>query len=329
MATATTDEVSAAPGIRLTADPRGSLGDRLFRYLTVGAGFSVLVVLALIVISTTAAAWPAFRGQGLSFFTTTRWDVPANVFGALSFAYGTVVTSVLALVFAVPLSVGIAVFTTEILPLRLRMPVIYLVDLLAAVPSVVYGLWGVRVFAPWIDPYYESVAGFFEPVPLLNRVFGGSPVSGVSFFTAGLIVAVMITPIISSLAREVLATVPSSLKEASYGLGSTRWEMIRGVALPYGRGGITAAVMIGLGRAMGETIAVALVIGSSNQVTSKLFSPGDSMAAVIANQFGESTGEYRAALVGLGVTLFVITLAVNLLAKAYIVRSQRRLGGAA
>lgn len=316
-----------APGGPFAEHRAGVLGDRVFRIVSIGAGFSVLVILALILVSTTQAAWPALRSQGLSYFTSRVWDVPGERFGVLAFAYGAVLSSLLALIVAVPVSVGIALFVNEIVPRRYRQPITYAVDLLAAVPSVVYGLWGVRVLAPWLQPVYQKVASGLSGVPGLNRVFTGQPVSGVSFMTAGLIIAIMITPIISSLAREVLATVPQGLKEASYGLGATRWEMIRGVALPYGRGGITSAVMIGLGRAMGETIAVALVIGSATQITTKLFSPGDTMAAVIANQFGEATGDYRAALIGLGVVLFIITLSINLLARAYVVRSQRRLGG--
>jgi phosphate transport system permease protein len=309
------------------SDRGGVLADRTFRIVAVASGFSVLVVLALILISTTQAAWPAFAGQGLSFLTSQVWNVPENQFGALAFAFGTILTSVIALVLAVPVSIGIALFVTEVAPFKVRKPIVYTVDLLASIPSVVYGLWGVRVFAPWVDKIYENVAGFFDGWPVLGTIFSGRPVSGVSFMTAGIIVAIMITPIISSLSREVLATVPRSIKEGSFALGSTRWEMIRGVAIPHSRGGITASVMIGLGRAMGETIAVALVIGSSNQITARLFSPGDAMASVIANQFGESTGEYRAALIGLGVVLFAITLVVNLGAKAYISRSERKLGG--
>lgn len=325
----TAGTIEAAGALGTGHDRGGVFADRSFRLVAVLSGFSVLVILALILISTTQAAWPAFVGQGLGFFTSTTWDVPNGVFGAVSFAYGTLLTSAIALVLSVPISIAIALFVTEVAPLRLRKPAIYSVDLLASIPSVVYGLWGVRVFAPWIDKIYEAVASAVEGIPGLNVLLSGRPVSGVSFMTAGIIVAIMITPIISSLTREVLATVPAAIKDGSYALGSTRWEMIRGVALPYARGGITASVMIGLGRAMGETIAVALVIGSANQVTLRLFSPGDAMAAVIANQFGESTGEYRAALVGLGVVLFAITLIINVLARAWVTRSARRTGAVA
>ncbi len=307
-------------------DRRGVATDRAFRSVSVVAGFSVLGLLGLILVSTTNAAWPAFSSQGLRFFTSTTWDVPKGEFGALAFAYGTLVVSVIALVLAVPVSIGIALYVTEVAPPRLHKPIIYTIDLLATIPSVVFGLWGVRVFAPWIDPRYQSVAGWFRSIPVLNTVFNGRPISGVSFMTAGIIVGIMITPIITSLTREVFATVPSSLKQGAYAIGATRWEMIRGAVLPHSRGGITAAVMIGLGRAMGETIAVALVIGSSSVVSARMFNPGDAMAAVIANQFGESTGDYRAALIGLGVVLFFITFLINGLARVWITRGQRKAG---
>lgn len=310
----------------IDTDRRGIASDRAFRYLSILSGFSVLLLLALILVSTTGAAWPAFSGQGISFLTSTKWDVPNGEFGALAFAYGTLVVSVIALALAVPVSIGIALYITEVAPRRVRKPVIYAIDLLATIPSVVYGLWGVRVFAPWIDTRYESVAGWFDSIPVLNTLFNGRPVSGVSFMTAGIIVGIMITPIITSLTREVFATVPSSLKQGAYAIGATRWEMIRGAVFPHSRGGITAAVMIGLGRAMGETIAVALVIGSSSVVTARLFNPGDAMAAIIANQFGESTGEYRAALIGLGVVLFFITFLINGLARVWITRGRRKAG---
>jgi len=307
-------------------DRRGLFNDRVFHAVAVVAGFSVLALLALILVSTTGAAWPAFQGQGLGFFTSTKWDVPNNEFGALAFAWGTLVVSAIALVLAVPVSIGISLYITEVAPRRLRKTVIYVIDLLATIPSVVYGLWGVRVLAPWIDPRFESIAGWFDSIPVLNTVFNGRPVSGLSFMTAGIIVGIMIIPIITSLTREVFATVPSNLREGAYAIGATRWEMIRGAVFPHSRGGITAAVMIGLGRAMGETIAVALVIGSSSVFTARLFNPGDAMAAVIANQFGESTGEYRAALIGLGVVLFFVTFLVNGLARAWIARGRRTSG---
>ena len=195
---------------------------------------------------------------------------------------------------------------------------------------MVWGLWGILVLEPWIQPIYASIASGVNGIPVLDNLFGESngSVSGASFFTAGLILAIMITPIITSLSREVIATVPAIDKEGAYALGATRWEMIRGAVWPHSQGGVVSAVLVGLGRAMGETIAAALVIGSSAQVTSHLFVPGYSIPAVIANQFGESSGEFRSALIGLGLILFVLTIIVNLIARAVVERSARRSRGA-
>ncbi|MGH9281277.1 MAG: phosphate ABC transporter permease subunit PstC [Acidimicrobiales bacterium] len=304
------------PGLRST---RAGLSDRAFRALSLGAGLTVFAVLGLIAISTTREAWPAFRADGLSFFTTSRWAPNVDVFGSLAFVFGTVLVSVIALVFAVPVSMGIALFISEVAPRRLRRLAGSFVDLLAAVPSVVYGLWGILVFAPFVVKVYEPISEATEPIPVLGWIFG-PPVNGFSFATAGIILALMITPIITAITREVFDTVPASQKEAAYALGSTRWEMIRASIFPYSRAGIVGAVLLGLGRAMGETIAVALVIGSSPTITSHIFRPGDAMAAVIANQFGEAGGLHRSALIALGVELFVITIIVNIVARAIVHR---------
>ena len=277
------------------------LADKLFSWLCLASGLLVLVVLGLILFSTSSEAMPAFRQEGLRFLTSSRWDIPGNSFGALAFIYGTLVASTIALVIAVPISLGVALFITELAPRRLRTPVVYLIDLLAAVPSVVYGLWAILVFAP--------------------RTFGRS------YMTAGIILAIMITPIVTSISKEVFATVPADQKEAAWGLGATRFEMIRGAVFPYSRNGLVGAVMLGLGRAMGETIAVALVIGSVPAIRAQLFEPGDAMAAVIANQFGEATEIHRAALIGLGVVLFVMTVIINILARKVTGRADRRLAG--
>lgn len=290
------------------------------------SGCSVLFVLALIAISTIQEAWPAFQEEGINFITSSTWVPNEELFGALSFIAGTLIVSMIALVFAVPVSIGIALFLSELAPRKLRRWVVYLVDLLASVPSVVFGLWGILVLAPKIRGLYDSIAGLVEPIPLLNILFG-QPVSGRSFFTAGLILALMITPIITSLTREVFDTVPAGQKEAAFALGSTRWEMIRGAIFPHSRAGMTGAVMLGLGRAMGETIAAALVIGSSATLTARLFGPGDAMAAVIANQFGEAGGLHRASLIGLGVVLFAMTIIVNLIASSIVTRRPRHLRG--
>jgi len=303
---------------------RGGRGDRVFSGVALAAGLVVLAILALIAYFTTKEAWPAFAEQGISFVTTDNWNPSQGEFGALAFIYGTLLSSVIALIFAVPISLGIALFTNEAAPRRVRKAVVYVMDLLAAIPSVVYGLWGVLVLAPNITPVYQWIAGAVGDVPVLGAFFGG-PANGRSFMTAGLILAVMIIPIITSLSREVIATVPRSQREAAYGMGATRWEMIRYSVIPWSRGGIVGAVMLGLGRAMGETIAVALVIGSTAQITTEVFFPGDAMAAVIANQFGEASGTFRSALIGLGVVLFGLTIVVNIAARGIVGRFDRRL----
>jgi len=274
--------------------------DRAFRGIALGAAGLVLLILGLIAVTMTQRAWPAF---GAPFFSSTRWSAPEGVFGALPFLWGTLYTATIALVLAVPVSLGVALFITQVAPPWLKKPMVYLLDLLAVVPSVVFGLWGVLV---------------------LSQHFG----LGRSFLTAGVILAIMIIPIITSLAREVIETTPVSDKEAALALGATRWEMIRASVLPHSKGGIVGAVMLGLGRAMGETIAAALVIGSAlGQITLNPFAPGNSMPAVIANEWGEADEPHKAALIALAVTLFVITIAVNLIATAIVQRSMKRSHG--
>lgn len=277
--------------------------DRAFRWLAVGAATLVLVVLALIAVTMTQRALPVFERMGLEFFTSSRWSAPEGIFGALPFMFGTLYTALIAVVIAVPISLGVALFITQVAPPRLKRPLVYLVDLLAVVPSVVFGLWGVLV---------------------LSQHFG----LGRSFLTAGIILAIMITPIITSLAREVIETTPATDKEAALALGATRWEMIQAAVLPHSKGGLVGAVMLGLGRALGETIAAALVIGSAlGQITADPFAAGNSMPAVIANEWGEAGELHKSALIALAVTLFVITIVVNLIATAIVQRSMRRSRG--
>jgi phosphate transport system permease protein len=307
-------------GAELRGSKTGGRGDRAFSGLAVAAGLLVLLILAGIAYTTTKEAWPAFQKMGLGFVTSTDWNPSAGSFGAGALIFGTLFVSVIALLIAVPISLGIALFATELAGRRLRAALGMLMDLLAAVPSVVYGLWGVIVFGPLLhDGVYTRVADTIGRWPVLSAVFG-SPTSVRSFATAGVVLAVMITPIITSLSREVILTVPPAQREAALALGATRWEMIRGAVFPWSRGGITGAVMLGLGRAMGETIAVALLIGNSAQLTLHLFGPGDAMAGLIANQWGEAADIHRSGLIGLGATLFVITIAVNLLAQKIISR---------
>jgi phosphate transport system permease protein len=284
----------------MAIDLRGTPGraDRAFTWLAVGAAALVLVVLGSIALAMASRMGPVLSKMGLSFFTTTRWAPADEKFGALAFIWGTMYTSFIALVIAVPVSLGVALFVTQIATPRLRKPIVAVLDLLAVVPSVVFGLWGVLVVAPHLER---------------------------SFLLAGVILAIMITPIITSLAREVIETTPQGDKEAAYALGATRWEMIRAAVIPHSKGGLVGAVLLGLGRAMGETIAVALVIGSSNgQISLNPFAPGNSMPAVIANEWGEADDLHKSAMIGLALTLFAITIIVNLAATTVVQRSMKR-----
>jgi phosphate transport system permease protein len=304
------------------------LGDRAFALLALLAGLLVLVILVLIAVSTAQQSTDWFTTAGWSGIFSTVWDQSTNQYGAMAYLYGTVITSVIAIIISVPVSVSIALLLTEVVPRRWSTPIVYVIDLLAVVPSVVWGLWGLIVLVPWLqNTVYSSIASGVSGIPVLDNLFG-SPTSGTSFFTAAIVLAIMITPIITSLSREVIATVPTTDKEGAYALGATRWEMIRGAVWPHSQGGVVGAILVGLGRAMGETIAAALLIGSSAQVTSHLFAPGYSIPAAIANLFPEASGEFRSALIGLGLFLFVITILVNLVARGFVARSARRMRGA-
>jgi phosphate transport system permease protein len=310
------------------ARPPGLLADRAFQVLALLAGLMVLLILALIAIYTTREAWPWFQQEGLSVFTDS-WDPAKNSFGALGLIYGTLVVAGLAVLFSLPVSIGLALFVTEVAPQRLRRPIVYTVDLLAAIPSVVYGLWALLFLAKPLASLFESVSDATASIPILNTLFANPSASGTSIMTAGIIVAIMITPIITSITREVFATVPASQKEAALAVGATRWEMIRGAVFPHSRSGMVAATLIGLGRAMGETIAIALVIGASQRVTANILGPGDTLASVIANQFGEASGTHRAALIGCGVVLFAITIVISMAARAVVTATERRSAGTA
>jgi phosphate transport system permease protein len=321
------DRAAAAAGLERVGAGRGGRGDQVFRGLARGSGLLVLVVLAGIAISMTQRAWPAFSSAGLDYFTSTRWDPNTGHFGILSFVYGTVVISAIALLIAVPVSIGIALFVTEIAHRRVARVVNTTMDVLAAVPSVVFGLWGFLTLRPLLQDLYTSIAGGVSGIPVLRSLFGSS--TGSSFMTAGLILSVMIIPIITSISREVLRTVPANDRNGALALGATRWEAIRGVVLPHSTGGLVGASMLGLGRAMGETILVALVIGASPQIVANLFAQGEAMPSVIARNLNESSGTYQAALIGLGVCLFVLTILVNMAARKTVRTFERRMRGAA
>ncbi|WP_249714280.1 phosphate ABC transporter permease subunit PstC [Rhizomonospora bruguierae] len=326
-----------APQTDLTTSGGGVWGDRVFAAVCVAAGALVLAILALILVTTTQQSWAALRDSGLSFVTSPRWvandpdgDGPLGPrFGALALIYGTAIVSLIALVIAVPISIGIALFITELAPRRLRGLSVTVIDLLAAVPSVVFGLWGILVVAPAIVPVYQWIHDLVDGIPVLDTVFGVPVSSGRGYMTAGLIVAIMIIPIITSIAREVFATVPEADKHAALALGATRWEMIRGAVFPHSFGGLVGAVMLGLGRAMGETIAVALTIGAAIQITGNVFQAGEALPSIIVRQWGESAGQHRAALIGLGVVLFALTILINLLARIVVRHAEARMKGAA
>jgi phosphate transport system permease protein len=314
----------------LTGKGAGSAPDRAFRYLSLASGLGVLAILAGIAIATTQQAMPAFRAEGLHFVLSDEWRPSQGRFGALAIIYGTVVISVIALVVAVPVSIGIALFVTEVAPRRLRGWITTVIDLLAAVPSVVFGLWGFQVLRVNLPDVYDGFADLVRDlhIPLLPRLFEPGT-TGLGFMTAGLVLALMITPIITSVTREVFLTVPRNDKDGALALGATRWEMIRGVVLPHSSGGMTGAVMLGLGRAMGETIAVALTIGASPQIVANLFGAGEAIPAAIARSLNEAPELFRSALIGLGVVLFVLTVVINMAARRAVVVVDRRLKGAA
>ncbi|HEY1740612.1 MAG TPA: phosphate ABC transporter permease subunit PstC, partial [Acidimicrobiia bacterium] len=265
-----------------------------------------------------------FRHAGIGFVTKDNWDPNNNHFGALSLIYGTVVSSIIALVIAVPVSIGIALFVTEMAPAGVARVVTVIIDLLAAIPSVVFGLWAILSLALTVQGPYKNLSDITKSIPILHSLFKG-PVQGASIMTAGIVLAIMIVPIISSLARAALATVPESDRAAALALGSTRWEAIRVAVLPKVKGGLWGASMLGLGRALGETIAVALIIGQSTHVSADLLHPGATMASTIALEWQEAGGEHASALIALGVVLFVITIIVNSIARAITRRSEARL----
>ena len=300
--------------------------DRIFRLGALASGLVVLVILGLIIVSTSVDAWPAFSELGTDYFFGTTWSPSEGLFGILPLVFGTVVVSAIATVLAVPVSVGIALFVTEVSTKRVGSAVNLTVDLLAAVPSVVFGLWGFYQLAPVFQPVLNSIAGLVSGIPVLRSIFGQS--SGVGFMTAGTILALMITPIITSVSREVFMTVPHNDRLGALALGATRWEMITGVVLPHSSAGLTGAVLLGLGRAMGETVAVALLIGASPHISANLFGRGEAMPSQIFRSLSEASGTFRASLFGLGVCLFFITVLINMIARRVVAAADRRLKGA-
>jgi phosphate ABC transporter permease protein PstC len=317
--------VSTGGRSALERSPAARLPDRLLKWGLSALAAAILALIAYFFIRLIGQSKSTFQSTGLSFVFGNDWDVSRNIYHGLALVVGTLITSAIALLIGVPVAVATAIYLTELCPRRFRTPLAMLVDLLAAVPSVVYGLWGVFVLCPKLLPAEKWFASTLSFIPWIG---GGTPTL-YNYFIGGLILAIMILPIVSAISREVIATVPSEHKEAALALGATRWEMIRMAVLPYSRSGITGGAMLGLGRAIGETIAVVLVIGNAPVIGSHLFAQGYTLAAVIANEFGEAaaTPVHRSALFAAGLVLFVLTLLVNILARWYMARGARGMRG--
>ncbi len=301
--------------------------DNVYRWLTRGAAIGVLVILSGIIVSLFIGSLPALREFGFSFLTEQRWNPVTEKFGALAPIYGTVVTSFIAMLIAVPVGLMIAVFLTELCPKMLRRPIGIAIELLAGIPSIIYGIWGLFVFAPFLqDTLQPALITIFGNVPILSALFEGPPY-GIGVLTASLILAIMVLPFITSISRDVFEAVPPVLKEAAYGLGCTTWEVVRYVVIPYTRVGVIGGVMLGLGRALGETMAVTFVIGNAHKISSSIIAPGTTISATIANEFTEAVGDlYTSSLIALGLILFVITFFVLAAARYMLMRIERRIG---
>ena len=325
MSTAEAEAISAA---RLAARlGRQKWQDALFRTTTLSFALLVLAMLGAIIGSLLLGAYPAFAEFGAHFLISAEWNPVTNRYGAANAIYGTVVTSIIALLIGVPVSFGIAIFLTELCPAWLKRPLGTAVELLAGIPSIIYGMWGLFVFAPifadYIQPALQKTLG---PIPLLGKLFQGAPM-GIGMLAAGIILAVMVIPFIASVMRDVFEVVPPVLKESAYGLGSTTWEVVRNIVLPYTRVGVIGGIMLGLGRALGETMAVTFVIGNAHRISASLFDPGNSIASTLANEFAEASKDLHvASLVSLGLVLFFITFIVLSCAKLLLLRLEKREG---
>ena len=306
----------------------GPMADRLFGWAAKGAALLTLALLVGILLSLIAGAWPAIAKYGLGFLASSTWDPVANEFGGLVMIYGTLATSIIALVIAVPVSFGIALFLTELSPAWLKRPLGTAIELLAAVPSIVYGMWGLLVFGPILSTWVQQpLQKLLTGVPYLGALVSGPPV-GIGILSAGIILAIMIIPFIASVMRDVFEVTPPLLKESAYGLGSTTWEVVSKVVLPYTKAGVIGGIMLGLGRALGETMAVTFVIGNANQLASlSVFEAANSITSVLANEFAEASSDmHRAALLYLALVLFFITFVVLSLSKLLLARMKKSEG---
>jgi len=306
---------------------RAGRGDARFHFLTLASAALVLIIFTGVIGSLIVGAMPAFRAFGFGFLVSQDWNPTDNKFGALPSIYGTLVTSVLAMLVAVPVGIGVAIFLTELCPRVLRRPIGIAIELLAGIPSIIYGIWGLFVFAPWFQVNVQTpIVNGVGDIPVIGTLFGGAPY-GIGIVTAGLILSIMILPFISAVTRDVFETVPAMLKEATYGLGCTTWEVMWRVVLPFARSGVVGGAMLALGRALGETMAVTFVIGNAHSIDPSLFAPGTTISATIANEFTEATGTlYTSSLISLGLILFFITFVVLACAQLMLRTLERRSG---
>jgi phosphate transport system permease protein len=322
---ASVGELSPARDWRRSLSPTGNAGDAVFRGLMFAAALLLVLIVATMIYALASRSMPSIRQFGWGFLTSTEWNPVKNEYGALPFVYGTIVSSLIALLISVPVSLGIAIFLVEQAPYYVARPLTFLVELLAAIPSVVYGLWGIFVLAPFLRVHVEPIlARWLGWLPLFR-----GPITGIGLLTGGIILAIMVTPIISAVVRDVLAAVSSSQREAALALGATKWETTR-VVLVNGAPGIAGAVILGLGRAIGETMAVTMVIGNRAQISASLFDPSYTIASAIANEFTEATQDlYLSALVELGLILFFVTFVVNAVARLLVWNVTRKTSGIA
>jgi phosphate transport system permease protein len=319
--------IPAAAVARTRALDRLRLGDNVFRQLTRGAAVFVLLLLSGVIFSLIQGSIPALQKFGFGFLFSERWNPVTENFGALPAIYGTILTSFIAMLIAVPVGLMIAFFLTELCPQWLRRPIGIAIELLAGIPSIIYGIWGLFVFAPFLQatlqPFLIDTLG---NLPGIGSLFAGPPY-GIGMLTSGLILAIMVLPFITSITRDVFEAVPPVLKEAAYGLGCTKWEVVRNVVLPYARVGVIGGIMLALGRALGETMAVTFVIGNAHRISASVLAPGTTISATIANEFTEAVGDlYTSALIALGLILFVITFIVLAIARYMLMRIERRIG---
>ena len=316
-----------ASSTRGRAIARLRVGDLGFRVLTRTAAIAVLIILGAVILSLIQGSVPALRAFGLNFLIEERWNPVTERFGALAPIYGTLVTAFISMLIAVPVGLMIAVFLTELCPLWLRRPIGIAVELLAGIPSIIYGIWGLFMFAPFLQQTLQPfLIAVFGDIPVLSSLFAGPPY-GIGVLTAGLVLAIMVLPFITSISRDVFESVPPVLKEAAYGIGCTTWEVVRHVVLPYARVGVIGGIMLGLGRALGETMAVTFVIGNAHRVSASLLAPGTTISATIANEFTEAVGDlYTSSLIALGLILFVITFIVLAAARFMLLQIERRIG---